>query len=234
MVIQPLTRVKLSKTHRIVRSRFPPVDLFEDISDPSDWDAILSAESKTNPRLADSVGQLDLVPEERRVSGAGASWVMAPFVHTSIDRPSRFTDGSFGVYYAGDRIEVALFETIHHHQKFMAATREVEGWTSDFRELVGSLDADLHDITDVVEHSAFYALDDYRASQAFGREKRADDSNGILYQSVRCQDGQAIAIFWPDVAGIPNQGAHYNYFWDGEKVSIVKNLTSGEIFSVVD
>ena len=74
---------------------------------------------------------------------------MAPFVHTSLDRPSRFTDGSFGVYYAGDCLEVALFETIHHHQKFMAATDEPAGWTSDFRELVGSVDADLHDIADV-------------------------------------------------------------------------------------
>lgn len=127
-----IARTKWAKTHRIIRSRFPPVDLFEDIADPADWDAILSAEAKTNPRVAESVGMLDLVPEHRRVAGEGASWAMAPFTHTSTDRPSRFTDGSFGVYYAGDRIEVALFETMHHHANFMAATsvaiRRIRHW----------------------------------------------------------------------------------------------------------
>ena len=79
----PITRVTWAKSHRIIRSRFPPVDLFEDIADPADWEAILSAESKTNPRIAESVGMLDLVPRDRHVAGDGASWAMAPFVHAS-------------------------------------------------------------------------------------------------------------------------------------------------------
>ena len=37
---------------RIIRSRFPPIDLFEDIADPRDWPLIIAAEMKTNPRLA--------------------------------------------------------------------------------------------------------------------------------------------------------------------------------------
>jgi len=46
----------------------PPIDLFEDIADPADWEAIRSAESKTGPGIAESVGMLDLVPFDRRVS----------------------------------------------------------------------------------------------------------------------------------------------------------------------
>lgn len=217
----------------MVRSRFPPIDLFEDIADPADWDAILSAESKTNPRVAESVGMLDLVPEDRRVAGAGASWAMAPFVHTSIDRPSRFTDGSYGVYYAGDCIDVALFETIHHHQKFMSATAEVEGWTSDFRELVGSVDTELHDLSDSKEFAELFNSVDYTTSQSLARTLRDQSSNGLLYRSVRYPDGMAIALFWPDVAGIPKQGQHFSYFWDGAQVSRVKNLSTGDVFSVV-
>jgi hypothetical protein len=71
---------------------------------------------------------------------------MAPFTHVSTDRPSRFTDGSYGVLYVGDRFETALFETIHHHARFMARTKEAPGWTSQFREIVMSVDADLHDL----------------------------------------------------------------------------------------
>lgn len=228
-----LVGVTWSSTHRIIRSRFPPIDLFEDIADPADWDAILSAEAKTNPRVSESVGMLDLVPEDRRVAGAGASWAMAPFTHTSTDRPSRFTDGSFGVYYAGDRIEVALFETMHHHGNFMAATAEDPGWVSDFRELVGTLDANLHDVTNVPLTHEIYDKDSYLASQQLASTVHREGSNGIVYNSVRYPDGLAVALFWPDVAGIPTQGQHFSYFWDGSTVSRVKNLTTGEVFNIV-
>jgi hypothetical protein len=40
---------------------------------------------------------------------------MAPFTHASLDRPSRFSDGSYGVLYVAAAFETALFETIHHH-----------------------------------------------------------------------------------------------------------------------
>ncbi len=95
---------------RIINSRHPPIDLFEDIADPADWPLLMAAEQKTNPRLAETIGSLDLVPEDRRVGGPGASYLMAPFTHVSPDRPSRFTDGSYGVLYAGDAFEVALLE----------------------------------------------------------------------------------------------------------------------------
>ena len=228
-----ITHVKWSKTHRIIRSRFPPIDLFEDIADSEDWDAILSAEAKTNPRIAQSVGMLDLVPKERRVSGSGASWAMAPFTHTSTDRPSRFTDGSYGVYYAGNSIEVSLFETMHHHTNFMMATVQEPGWTSDFRELVGFLDCELHDVRMVPFNDPIYTRDKYSASQKLASDLRDQNSNGIVYTSIRYPQGSAVALFWPDIAGIPIQGQHFSYYWDGTVVSQIKNLSSGEVFNII-
>ena len=87
-----------------------------------------------------------LVPPHRRVAGPGATYLMAPFTHLSPDRPSRFTDGSYGVLYLADRFETALLETMHHHARLMARTREASGWTSQFRELVMDLGATLHDL----------------------------------------------------------------------------------------
>jgi hypothetical protein len=52
---------------RIIRSLYPPIDLFEDIADPADWPLILAAEQKTNPRLMESVGNLALVPQAARL-----------------------------------------------------------------------------------------------------------------------------------------------------------------------
>ena len=137
-----VARTRWTKAVRIIRSIFPPIDLFEDIADPADWAAIMAAEQKTNPRLAERLGEVERVPPGRRVGGTGASYLMAPFTHVSADRQSRFSDGSFGVLYVADSFEVALAETIHHHERFMAATAEPESWTNQFREIVLDVDAD--------------------------------------------------------------------------------------------
>lgn len=219
-------RVTWSRTVRIIRSIYPPIDLFEDIADPADWEALASAEAKFNPRLRDSIGDLSQVPVARRVSGPGASWVMAPFVHCSLLRPGRFSDGSYGLYYAGDRTEVAIAETIHHHARFMRSTAEAPGWTSQFRELIGSVDTDLDDATGQPD---LLAPDHYHASQVFGAERRAAGSNGITWPSIRYPEGQCIAVFWPDVIPIPTQGAHFAYHWNGANVDYIKTLETGEV-----
>jgi hypothetical protein len=222
-------RVSWPGTWRIIRSIYPPVDLFEDIADPRDWEALVSAEAKTNPRVRNEVGDLGKVPPARRVSGPGASLVMAPFVHCSTLRPGRFSDGSYGIYYAGDSETVALAETIHHHGMFMEATGEAPGWTADFRSLVGSIDRVLHDVSAIPG-----ALDptDYRLSQRIGAELRERGSDGLVWSSVRMPDGRCIGAFWPDVVTIPVQGAHYCYHWNGERVDFVRNYDTGAILEV--
>ena len=101
---------------------------------------------KTNPRLMETIGNLALVPHSRRVGDATASYLMAPFTHISPDRPSRFSDGHYGVLYVAKSFETAVLETMHHHGRFMAATAQPPGWTSQFREIVLDLDASLHDL----------------------------------------------------------------------------------------
>ena len=229
MVTAPVRRVVWPRSARIIRSIYPPIDLFEDIADPADWEAVASAEAKFNPRLRESIGDLSKVPVPRRVTGPGASWVMAPFVHCSPLRPGRFSDGTYGIYYAGDSTEVAIAETIHHHTQTMLATSEPAGWTSQFRELVGSVDADLDDVSGLAD---LLHPDDYTTSQRYGAERRTAGSNGIFWPSLRYEGGNCIAAFWPDIVPIPSQGAHFAYHWNGNAVDYVKQLDTGETMSV--
>ena len=222
-------RVSWPKTFRIIRSIHPPINLFEDIADPRDWEALAAVEAKTNPRIRLEIGDLGKVPAARRVSGPGASLVMAPFVHCSTLRPGRFSDGSFGIYYAGDREDVALAETIHHHQNFMQATDEEPGWTADFRVLVGSVDRVLHDVDGV---PGVRDPDDYAASQAEGRRLRTANSDGVTWESVRMPGGRCIGIFWPDVIPVPVQGRHYSYHWNGARVDFVRQHDTGQVLQV--
>ena len=231
----PVSRVEWRGAVRIIRSAHPPIDLFEDIADPADWPLLISAEQKTNPRIMATIGSLDLVPADRRVGGNGASYLMAPFTHVSTDRPSRFTDGSYGVLYGGDRFETALFETIHHHARFMARTRQAPGWTSQFREIVMSVDAGLHDLR-TRTGVPVPALDpeSHAPSQALARHLRGAGSNGMAYPSIRHTGGECVALFYSDCASNPLQGRHLDYHWDGAGVDLVRDAGSGAVFRVID
>jgi hypothetical protein len=209
-------RVRWTPGHRIIRTVYPPVDLFEDIADPADWDLLVSAEAKLNPRIRDEVGNLALVPVDRRVHGATASIVMGAFTHVSVDRPGRFSDGTYGVWYCGDRVEVALAETAYHFQRFMRATGEPAS-DADFRLLICTVGRELE-----VAPAECLAPDDWKPGQVFGRQVRAKGLDGVLYQSVRYPPGQAAALFWPNCLTLPIiQNQQFRYRWDGNRMTHV-------------
>jgi RES domain len=217
---------------RIIRSCYPPIDLFEDIADPADWPLILAAEQKTNPRLMETLGNLELVPAHRRVAGTGASYLMAPFTHVSPDRPSRFSDGSFGVLYVGREFETALFETLHHHARFMADTNEAPGWTSQFRELVMNVTATLHDCRGLPSTDPVLSADEYTASQRLGTTLRTSGADGVVYPSIRNPGGECAGLFYPDLASLPIQGRHFDYHWNGTSVDFYRDAASHQVFAV--
>ena len=217
-------RVRWKNSHRLILSRYPPVDLFDDLSPPEDWELLAQAESRTNPRVLDQVGDLSLVPVERRVSGPGASWVMAAFTHVSPDRTSRFSDGSYGVYYCAQDQETAIRETAYHQGRFLALTKEEPGWIIEMRELVAPIDRTFTDLR-TGDHGDLLNPDDYSASQQAGHLLRASGSNGIVYPSQRHEGGQCLAAFWPDVIGRPQQASHWKYHWNGETIDYVKKLS---------
>lgn len=108
-----ITRVHWPGAWRIVASRFPTTSLFERVAEPADLDAIYELESRTNDRLRDEVGDIRLVPPGDRVSGEGTTPIMAAFTHRNPDA-SRFSDGSYGVFFAARALETAVAETKYH------------------------------------------------------------------------------------------------------------------------
>ena len=229
----PRVHVHWKRATRIIRSVYPPIDLFEDIADPADWPLLIAAEQKTNPRVMETIGNLDLVPPARRVGGAGASYLMAPFTQVSTDRPSRFSDGTFGVLYVGRTFEVALHETMYHHAVFMRATAQPAGWTSQFREISLDVNAVLHDLNTLGATTPVLAPDDYRAGQALSAALRRQNSDGVVYPSVRQPGGECAGLFYPDGATAVTQGRHLDYHWDGASVDLYRDAGARRVYRVV-
>jgi hypothetical protein len=189
------------------------------VADPADWEQLYELEGLTDPRVRQEAGQIDLVPRRRRVSGPGASVVMAPFTHPSTARPTRFSAGAYGVYYAGHKFETALLEVAFHMGRFYADTADPPH-DEAFRTYKGSVDSLMHDIRKG-DWAAFLDPDPsrYGASQELGRRLRETGSNGIVYPSVRHAGGECIAAFWPDVVAIPIETRRVMLKWDGARIS---------------
>lgn len=203
---------------RIVPSRFPPIQLFERVTDPADLEAVITVESMTNDRLRDEVGNLQLVPDDDRISGPGTSHIMAAFTHLN-PAGSRFSDGTYGVYYAASALETAVSETIYHREQFMRATSEPQ-MELDMRVLLANLEQQLHDIRGMqTEHATVYSPDDYIAAQALGRNIRAQNAWGIVYDSVRHSGGECVSVFRPPALSNCRQERHLCYIWDGQRIS---------------
>ncbi|HEY8540533.1 MAG TPA: RES family NAD+ phosphorylase [Steroidobacteraceae bacterium] len=210
-------RLRWHKIYRVVASKHPPINVFEGIVAPHQMEMASYIEGLTNDRLRDESGVTPLVDDADRLRGPGASIVMAAFTH--IGRPSRFSDGTYGVYYAARTLETAVRETAYHRARFLAATREAPG-EIDMRAYVGRPLKPFLDIRGA-SYAALHDPDDYSASQAFAKPLREDGAWGLVYRSVRHAGGECIAAFRPPAVSIPIAGAALAYVWDGERITQV-------------
>lgn len=217
-----LSRISWTPCWRLVPSRFPPTGLFDRVTAPEDLDIVFAIEALTNDRLRDEAGEINLVPPDERLSGPGTTPIMAAFTHLNPEG-SRFTDGSYGVYYAAADIATAIAETKFHRALFLAATNE-PSIDIDMRSYASDLDAALHDIRGRQSEMAdIYTpeISRYGAAQNLARDLRISGSNGIVYDSVRCSGGECVAVFRPRILSPVRQGAHYCYVWNGREITDV-------------
>jgi hypothetical protein len=210
----PISAISWQPCYRIIPSRFPPIGLFEDVADPADLEAVFEIEAFTNDRLREEVGNLKLVPAEDRVAGPGTSAIMAAFTHLN-PLGSRFTDGSYGVFYASLTLETAIAETSHHRTMFMLATDE-PAQELDMRAYAVDLEAELHDIRSFKDsHPAYYHPTSYATAQHLAGQLREAGADGIVYQSVRHEGGECAAVLRPRLLANCRQERHICYVWDG-------------------
>lgn len=210
-------------TWRLIPSRFPPIKLLEDLLDPTDLEAAYELENLTNDRLRDEVGDLSLVAPEDRITGPGASPIMAAFTHVN-PNGSRFTNGSYGVYYAGLDLTTALKETIYHRSKFLKATHEGPSKIV-MRCYKARTQATFIDLRNFDE----YHREDYSLCQKIGEELKEAGYSGIYYKSVRNPGGECIAAFKPTAVQPTVQCEHFEYVWDGNQVTSVFKMEAVKI-----
>jgi RES domain-containing protein len=212
--IDPTLTALACKTYRCIASRFPPVDLYADLTAPEHFEQFHALEALTNPRLA-SAG-----------SGRGASPIDAAFGYIPTPPQGGRFNPDFAVYYCALEEVTAVGEAVFHRARFLRES-QVPATIVEARIVIADLSAvALADVREPGERfAALHAPDDYRPSQDFAARLYASDCEGILYRSVRAPGGQCVAAFTPRILQRARQSKHLDLHWDGERIVNVLQKT---------
>ncbi|MGD8172725.1 RES family NAD+ phosphorylase [Vibrio sp. TRT 21S02] len=216
-------------SHRLVNTKYPPIDLFESVANPEDFEILYAIQALTNPRLRDEVGDIALIdPNDIPYQcERGRSYAVGPFTHIN-PNGGRFNDGFFGALYVADTEQTAVQEVKHHQQKYWA---NVEGLAYDrflFRSLVVT---HCPNPVHLVQPNDKSILDPnhYSASQQLAKDLKKDGFQAVQYPSVRHQGGMCWALFTPKPVQDVIQGHLVEMIWNGEQIAEineVKNIES--------
>jgi len=148
------------------------------------------------------------------VFGVGSSPIMAAFCHLNPEG-SRFSDGTWGVYYGAQTLETAVAEVSHHRARFLEATAQ-PAIDVDLRCFLATVQVPLLDVREVAD---IHDPDSYTASREFAKAHRAQGTDGLLYRSVRDSDNECVDVFKPTAVRVPvAQGPHVTLCWDGQRI----------------
>ncbi|MEO9262656.1 MAG: RES family NAD+ phosphorylase [Candidatus Baltobacteraceae bacterium] len=213
-----VSRIDWRAAYRIIPSLYPTVGIFESVADPADLDAVVALEAATNPRVLDEAGELSMVRAEERIAGPGTGAVMAAFTHTM---PSRFSDGSYGVFYAAHDEATAIAETAYHRGRFLRDAG-LRSEIVQMRVYRVRIDGRFDDIRARSPRAAIYDPDSYGASQRYARALYVKNAvDGIAFRSVRRREGQCVAVFRPRRIRSCEVLRHLEYRFEAARLSAV-------------
>jgi RES domain-containing protein len=215
-----MVKIDWPESYRIVYSRYPFTGIFDRIADPAELEGVAELEARTNDRILDEVGALALVRPSDRIAGPGATPIMASFTHS---KPSRFSDGAFGMYYAAKHLSTAISESTYHVGLFYRATAERSA-DIDMRVYEARIRGKFDDLRFLPTDDPRLDPQSYAASQRYGASLHASNElDGIVYPSVREEKRRvAVGCFRPRVVSNCRSHMYLLYRWDGMKQSIVE------------
>ncbi|KEY59792.1 RES family NAD+ phosphorylase [Serratia sp. DD3] len=223
----PRTAVVPLRGYRLIHTKYPAVSVFADVASPEEFDILFEIQQITNPRLANQVGNLNLLAREEWVLGIpGAHYAMAAFTHVNPDG-SRFSNGDYGVYYIAESKKTAIAEVSYHCERYWRKVPELKFECFEYRCLNTELsDSTFADITSQPLEHPYYHSTDYRAAQQLGAELRSAHAIGITYRSVRHPGGICWGLFTPRTLTRIVPSSLHQIIWDNGIIS-VNQITRG-------
>ena len=216
---------------RLVRINRDHQSLPEMFAHPEDREAAREVAAIAVDTPDASKGPMGTPSPRQSTRQTGTAVRAAPFA--AMGQPSRFSDGSYGMLYAGLDKETAIAETVFHSERHLRATGEAP-LEFDMQSYVGVIAKPLDDLRGAAfEHLHQPSLETWPVCQAYGRERRRAGAWGLLYPSARRMGGECIGVFRPSAVSIPTRDTLYRYCWNGATVHRVLTISEVRDFSPV-
>jgi hypothetical protein len=198
-----IARFRKKLTFRVIAHRWNEARVADRLTSVTDRTALDEIEAITNRR--------------RNFPSDGNEMVIASFAYSG---PSRFTDGSYGVYYAGFEYRTAIAESAYHTARFLAYT-QTRATVVYKRVLTANIKGAYDDIRTTPASDAIYDPDPekYAAAQAYALALYAANAvDGIVYGSVRSAGGTCVAAFRPRLIANCDTSGFLAYTYEAGKV----------------
>ncbi len=144
-----------------------------------------------------------------------AAWADRPFAAPN-PSGSRFSDGSFGVFYAGFDLETCIAEMAYYQVKNLRQSG-APGMRVHFSALRCRMSGHFVDVRS--GHDALHSPDNHSEGRAFGMAAKRAGADGIANRSVRKAGGECVAIFRRQCILSCARGGLVAFEWDGEKLA---------------
>lgn len=195
-------------------------DLFDDLSDdPAEWLLAQAVEDQIKPPPYRSVTPIIDRPFEDAEWFNAITW---PFKHW---QASRFSDGSYGIWYGSESVETTVYESAYHWCRGLLSDAGFEQMTviAERKVYLVTCTAALLDFRKAtVDHPDLLHPSDYTFCQSVGARIHREGHPGLLTQSVRRPEGESIAIFNPAVLSNPRHNCQLTYRLEGRQIVVEK------------
>ena len=216
------SRLALADVHRDVARNIVSLrtsqDLFDDLSSaPEDWRLAQQVEDAVKPPPYTSAEPAIHRPFEDAAWFAAIDW---PFRHW---QASRFSDGSFGVWYGSESVETTAWETAYHWVNGLLrdAGFDAERVVAERRVYSVACDALLPDFRGTsAAHRKLLHKRDYAHAQAVGARLHREGHPGLVVGSARREEGENFVVFNPGVLSRPRHACYLTYRLESERVVV--------------
>ena len=215
----PLSLLRQHDTHRLIPSRHLPrhASVLAAIADSDEeLRAVMDLDAATNDRLLAHGQRLPGIGLEELVFGVPhADVVNASFCHPH-PLGARFSGPERGAWYAAFDVATSQAEVGFHKSVQLAEIGRFED-TVTYDDYLADFTASFHDLRRARGFRACLDPRSYIESQTLAERLLAAGSLGVVYPSVRHEDGTCIACFRPAVVGNVRRGKTYRLTWNGTR-----------------
>ena len=195
-------------------------DLFDDLTDdPGEWSMAHKVEDEVKPPPYRSRLPVIYRPFEDAEWFNAITW---PFKHW---QASRFSDGTYGVWYGSDSVETTVYESAYHWYRGLLSDAGFERMkvVAERKVYAVTCNAALLDFRkSAVDHPDLLHPSDYAFCQSVGSRIHREGHPGLLTQSVRRPLGENVVIFNAAILSHPRHKCQLTYRLEEDHIVVEK------------